>query len=126
MRTFLALTLLTAFLGATAATADFVDPKQENSVATATAGAPPAVVCPKPGATVVAAASDESLSGQIKSSLAAGNFLFALLLVMVGGLLTALSPCVYPLIPIFRSRCRFLERDRRRRRFKDFSSPAPT
>lgn len=44
--------------------------------------------------------SDTSLSGRIKASLAAGEIGFALILVLVGGLLTALSPCVYPLIPI--------------------------
>jgi thiol:disulfide interchange protein DsbD len=44
--------------------------------------------------------SDTSLSGRIKASLAAGEIGFALVLVLFGGLLTALSPCVYPLIPI--------------------------
>jgi thiol:disulfide interchange protein DsbD len=44
--------------------------------------------------------SDGSLSGRIKDSLAAGELLVALVLVLFGGLLTALSPCVYPLIPI--------------------------
>lgn len=44
--------------------------------------------------------SDVSLSGRIKASLAAGELLVALVLVLFGGLLTALSPCVYPLIPI--------------------------
>lgn len=44
--------------------------------------------------------SDTSLSGRIKASLAAGDIVLALVLVLFGGLLTALSPCVYPLIPI--------------------------
>ncbi len=43
---------------------------------------------------------DGSLSGKIKNALAAGNIAIALVLVLFGGFLTALSPCVYPLIPI--------------------------
>ncbi len=43
---------------------------------------------------------DDSLSGQLKAALSAGNLGLAIVLVMGGGLLTALSPCVYPLIPI--------------------------
>jgi len=43
---------------------------------------------------------DDSLPGQLKAALGAGNLLVAISLVMLGGLLTALSPCVYPLIPI--------------------------
>lgn len=48
----------------------------------------------------VSTTGDTSLSGQIKTALAAGNIVVALILVLFGGLLTALSPCVYPLIPI--------------------------
>jgi thioredoxin:protein disulfide reductase len=51
-------------------------------------------------ASPVQVTSDTSLSGRIKASLAAGEIGFALVLVLFGGLLTALSPCVYPLIPI--------------------------
>lgn len=47
-----------------------------------------------------AAGADASLSARIKGALAAGNLVVALFLVLVGGFLTALSPCVYPLIPI--------------------------
>jgi thioredoxin:protein disulfide reductase len=43
---------------------------------------------------------DTSLSGQLRAALSAGNLAVALVLVLLGGLLTALSPCVYPLIPI--------------------------
>ncbi len=72
---------LTMVLGADAAWAD------------ALTGCPDASV-------VVTAADDGSLSGQLKAALGAGNLLVAVALVLVGGLLTALSPCVYPLIPI--------------------------
>lgn len=41
-----------------------------------------------------------SLSERVKAALAAGDLVVALVLVLVGGFLTALSPCVYPLIPI--------------------------
>ena len=43
---------------------------------------------------------DDSLPARLKAALGAGNLLVAISLVTVGGLLTALSPCVYPLIPI--------------------------
>ena len=43
---------------------------------------------------------DDSLPARLKAALGAGNLLVAVALVTVGGLLTALSPCVYPLIPI--------------------------
>ncbi len=43
---------------------------------------------------------DDSLPARLKAALGAGNLLVAIALVTVGGLLTALSPCVYPLIPI--------------------------
>ena len=55
--------------------------------------------CPD-GASTAAVVDDESLSGQLKTALGAGNLLVAVALVLLGGLLTALSPCVYPLIPI--------------------------
>lgn len=55
--------------------------------------------CPQ---TVGMAAVDDSgsLAGQLRTALSSGNLVFALVLVLLGGLLTALSPCVYPLIPI--------------------------
>ena len=43
---------------------------------------------------------DASVSGQLKAALNAGNLGVAVVLCLVGGFLTALSPCVYPLIPI--------------------------
>jgi thiol:disulfide interchange protein DsbD len=46
------------------------------------------------------AVEDTSLSGRVKTALAAGDLAVALFLVLIGGFLTALSPCVYPLIPI--------------------------
>ncbi len=52
------------------------------------------------GATPADGVVDDSLPGQLKAALSAGNLGVAVALVMVGGLLTALSPCVYPLIPI--------------------------
>lgn len=64
-------------LAATAAFADVV-------------AVPPAIPVPE----------DTSLSGQLKAALGAGNLGVAIALCLVGGLLTALSPCVYPLIPI--------------------------
>lgn len=54
--------------------------------------------CPEVGA--AAAVVDDSLAGQLKAALSAGNLGVAIVLVMLGGFLTALSPCVYPLIPI--------------------------
>jgi thiol:disulfide interchange protein DsbD len=48
----------------------------------------------------VAVADDGSLSSQLKAALNAGNLGVAIVLCLLGGLLTALSPCVYPLIPI--------------------------
>jgi len=54
-----------------------------------------------PAAMTTAAASDDgSLQARLRGALSAGNLSFAILLVLLGGLLTALSPCVYPLIPI--------------------------
>ena len=47
-----------------------------------------------------AAAVDDSLQGKVKGALESGSLALALLLVLFGGFLTALSPCVYPLIPI--------------------------
>ncbi|MDP2341127.1 MAG: cytochrome c biogenesis protein CcdA [Deltaproteobacteria bacterium] len=55
--------------------------------------------CPDVSA-VAAVVDDSSLSGQLKTALGAGNLMVAIALVLLGGLLTALSPCVYPLIPI--------------------------
>lgn len=52
------------------------------------------------GATPADGVVDDSLPGQLKAALSAGNLGVAVALVMAGGLLTALSPCVYPLIPI--------------------------
>lgn len=52
------------------------------------------------GATPAESVVDDSLPGQLKAALSAGNLGVAVALVMAGGLLTALSPCVYPLIPI--------------------------
>lgn len=49
---------------------------------------------------VAPAEADTSLQGRVKDALASGDFLLALILVLFGGFLTALSPCVYPLIPI--------------------------
>ena len=49
---------------------------------------------------IAAAEADTSLQGRVKDALASGNLLLALILVLFGGFLTALSPCVYPLIPI--------------------------
>lgn len=43
---------------------------------------------------------DDSLEGKLNDAVAGGNLFFAWLLVLLGGFLTALSPCVYPLIPI--------------------------
>ena len=43
---------------------------------------------------------DDSLKAQVKTALDGGNMLWALILVLLAGLLTALTPCVYPLIPI--------------------------
>ncbi|MBI1946946.1 MAG: sulfite exporter TauE/SafE family protein [Deltaproteobacteria bacterium] len=47
-----------------------------------------------------AAEADTSLQGRVKDALASGDLVLALILVLFGGFLTALSPCVYPLIPI--------------------------
>jgi thioredoxin:protein disulfide reductase len=63
-------------------------------------GEPETEPCAEIGAAPPPALEDDSLSGRVKGALAAGNLLVALLLVLGGGLLTALSPCVYPLIPI--------------------------
>lgn len=49
---------------------------------------------------IEAAGEDTSLQGRVKGALASGNLFLALILVLFGGFLTALSPCVYPLIPI--------------------------
>lgn len=49
---------------------------------------------------VAAAEADSSLQGRLKDALASGDLMLALILVLFGGFLTALSPCVYPLIPI--------------------------
>jgi len=43
---------------------------------------------------------DVSLAGQAQSALQMGHFTLTFVLVAAGGFLTALSPCVYPLIPI--------------------------
>jgi thiol:disulfide interchange protein DsbD len=43
---------------------------------------------------------DGSIQARLRGALSAGNLTVAILLVLLGGLLTALSPCVYPLIPI--------------------------
>jgi thiol:disulfide interchange protein DsbD len=51
-------------------------------------------------APIEAAGEDTSLQGRVKGALASGNLFLALLFVLFGGFLTALSPCVYPLIPI--------------------------
>ncbi len=57
--------------------------------------------CDKDDGPVVAEApTDASLTGKLKGALAAGNLAIAIVLVLLGGFLTALSPCVYPLIPI--------------------------
>jgi thiol:disulfide interchange protein DsbD len=47
-----------------------------------------------------AAEEDDSIQGRLRAALSAGNLAVAIALVLLGGLLTALSPCVYPLIPI--------------------------
>lgn len=91
-------------------------PSENAAAATAPAAAPapaapasgtgpaafaPPQSCPEMSAAPAAApVEDESLSGRVKGALARGDLAVALLLVLVGGLLTALSPCVYPLIPI--------------------------
>jgi len=55
----------------------------------------------KEGVTAVAADDgEEDLQAQVKKAVAGGNVLWALLLIFAAGFLTALSPCVYPLIPI--------------------------
>jgi thiol:disulfide interchange protein DsbD len=43
---------------------------------------------------------DGSIQARLRGALSAGNLTVAILLVLLGGFLTALSPCVYPLIPI--------------------------
>lgn len=43
---------------------------------------------------------DQSLATSLESSLAGGQLLFAVSASVLGGFLTALTPCVYPLIPI--------------------------
>jgi thiol:disulfide interchange protein DsbD len=45
-------------------------------------------------------AEQPTLQQRLKNAMASGNFAVAAILVLLGGLLTALSPCVYPLIPI--------------------------
>jgi thiol:disulfide interchange protein DsbD len=45
------------------------------------------------------AGGDSDLASSLESALARGSFV-ALLLVFVGGILTSLTPCVYPIIPI--------------------------
>ena len=47
-----------------------------------------------------AAAEDDSLESKVQNAVAEGNFIWALLLILLAGFLTALTPCVYPLIPI--------------------------
>jgi thioredoxin:protein disulfide reductase len=65
----------------------------------AAAGLAPA--CPEDtGAAAAPVGEDTSIQGRLKGAVASGNLIWALLLVFVGGFLTALSPCVYPLIPI--------------------------
>jgi thioredoxin:protein disulfide reductase len=46
------------------------------------------------------AESDDALEQKVENAVAEGNFVWALLLILLAGLLTALTPCVYPLIPI--------------------------
>jgi thiol:disulfide interchange protein DsbD len=52
------------------------------------------------GAGAGGAVDDGSIQARLRGALSAGNLTVAILLVLLGGLLTALSPCVYPLIPI--------------------------
>ena len=56
--------------------------------------------CKDEGPIAAEVGSDTSLQGKVKDALASGNLFLALLFVLFGGFLTALSPCVYPLIPI--------------------------
>ncbi len=83
--------VVVALVGADAAWADMVPPP------------PLDAGCPEPATALQASAGavdDGSISGQLKAALGAGNVLLSIALVFLGGLLTALSPCVYPLIPI--------------------------
>lgn len=56
--------------------------------------------CPDAPSLAPGEAEDTSLQGRLKRAVASGDTFFALILVFIGGFLTALSPCVYPLIPI--------------------------
>lgn len=84
-------------------------PPAEVAAVPASEAAPPTVAAPAAAPTSCpelsaapppAPVEDDSLSGRVKGALAAGDLGVALFLVLLGGLLTALSPCVYPLIPI--------------------------
>ena len=71
-------------------------------VAAVVSDAPPAAssTCTAGPEVLPVAAPDTSLQARVKGALAAGDLAVAIVLVLLGGLLTALSPCVYPLIPI--------------------------
>ncbi|MCC7074117.1 MAG: thioredoxin family protein [Deltaproteobacteria bacterium] len=68
--------------------------------ATGAGGAALFAACLDEAAPLAPAEADTSLQGRLKDALASGDLLLALILVLFGGFLTALSPCVYPLIPI--------------------------
>ncbi len=96
-RSTLALVLVTLLVATWIAAPALADVPQ---IAVSTDGVPLSNCAEIASAAPVQVTSDTSLSGRIKASLAAGEIGFALVLVLFGGLLTALSPCVYPLIPI--------------------------
>ena len=53
-----------------------------------------------PNPTANQASGDDDLQNKVKDAVAGGDVFWALILIALAGFLTALSPCVYPLIPI--------------------------
>lgn len=52
------------------------------------------------GAVVLSSVFDQDIAVSLKDSIAGGRWYFAFLASFLGGVLTSLTPCVYPLIPI--------------------------
>ena len=53
-----------------------------------------------PSSAVVDAPLDESLKNWLEEALSGGQFWMAILIALIAGILTSLTPCVYPMIPI--------------------------